>query len=201
MRDGRVQSFNVLQQRLNRKTVSDKLMSEFPAHLRAYDLLVDGEEDLRDSLTERRMRLERSGRARLNERRVDLPRWWRLRAGRSSRPHAQIRALPARAPTRKRWRASCSSDATRPIFPAEPGVLGGNGRTSLIIDAVLMYAQRVAASARPIIPTTRSGSGPRARMARSWCRWQGLFRLHRRGTHAHRPFRSPQHRRPLRPGA
>ena len=46
MRDGRVQSFNVLQQRLNRKTVTPKLLAEFPAHLRAYDLLVDGE-DLR----------------------------------------------------------------------------------------------------------------------------------------------------------
>src|SRR5260370_40427202 len=42
MREGRVQSFNVLQQRLNRKTVSPKLLAEFPAHLRAYDLLVEG---------------------------------------------------------------------------------------------------------------------------------------------------------------
>ncbi len=47
-RDGRVQSFNVLQQRLNRKTVTEKLIAEFPAHLRAYDLLADGAEDLRD---------------------------------------------------------------------------------------------------------------------------------------------------------
>ena len=48
MRDRRVQSFNVLQQRLNRKTVTGKLMAEFPAHLRAYDLLADGDEDLRE---------------------------------------------------------------------------------------------------------------------------------------------------------
>src|SRR5262249_15378112 len=41
LRDGRVQSFNVLQQRLNRKTVNAKLLAEFPAHLRAYDLLVE----------------------------------------------------------------------------------------------------------------------------------------------------------------
>ena len=39
MRDGRVQSFNVLQQRLNRKAVTPKLLADFPAHLRAYDLL------------------------------------------------------------------------------------------------------------------------------------------------------------------
>ena len=43
VRDGRVQSFNVLQQRLNRKAVTPKLLAEFPAHLRAYDLLVDGD--------------------------------------------------------------------------------------------------------------------------------------------------------------
>ena len=48
LREGRVQSFNVLQQRLNRKAVTPKLLLEFPAHLRAYDLLVDGTEDLRD---------------------------------------------------------------------------------------------------------------------------------------------------------
>src|SRR3712207_8895498 len=34
VREGRVQSFNVLQQRLNRKAVTPKLIAEFPAHLR-----------------------------------------------------------------------------------------------------------------------------------------------------------------------
>src|SRR5215831_18317352 len=58
MRDGRVQSFNVLQQRLNRKAVTPKLLAEFPAHLRAYDLLADGDEDLRGiPFVERRARL------------------------------------------------------------------------------------------------------------------------------------------------
>ncbi len=37
VREGRVQSFNVLQQRLNRATVSPKMLVEFPAHIRAYD--------------------------------------------------------------------------------------------------------------------------------------------------------------------
>src|ERR1700681_3018777 len=59
MRDGRVQSFNVLQQRLNRKTVTPKLLAEFPVHLRAYDLLVDGKDDLREQpFAARRARLE-----------------------------------------------------------------------------------------------------------------------------------------------
>ena len=48
LRDGRVQTFNVLQQRLNRKVVSPKLMKDFPIHLRAYDLLGDDENDLRE---------------------------------------------------------------------------------------------------------------------------------------------------------
>src|SRR5712664_239438 len=45
VRDGRVQSFNVLQQRLNRKTVTPKLIKDFPIHLRAYDLLADEAQD------------------------------------------------------------------------------------------------------------------------------------------------------------
>src|SRR3979411_3278215 len=84
VRDGRVQSFNVLQQRLNRKIVSPKLIKEYPIHLRAYDLLSDGETDLRTlPFVERRARLrplalvERGERletllARLDDPRVDL---------------------------------------------------------------------------------------------------------------------------------
>ena len=58
MRAGRVQSFNVLQQRLNRKIVTPKLLADFPAHLRVYDLLVEAEEDLREQpFAARRARL------------------------------------------------------------------------------------------------------------------------------------------------
>ena len=72
MRDRRVQTFNVLQQRLNRKTVTAKLMAEFPAYLRAYDLLADGDEDLRERpFAERRTRLENFV-ARLKETCIDL---------------------------------------------------------------------------------------------------------------------------------
>src|SRR3712207_314511 len=60
LRGGRVQSFNVLQQRLNRKAVTPKLLEEFPAHIRAYDVLAEGGEDLRGkTFAERRGRLER----------------------------------------------------------------------------------------------------------------------------------------------
>src|SRR5690606_3734695 len=59
LRDRRVQTFHVLPQRLNRKTVTPKLLKEFPIHLRAYDLLDDGDNDLRTlPFEERRTRLE-----------------------------------------------------------------------------------------------------------------------------------------------
>ena len=52
-------SFNALQQRLGRKTVSAKLLAEAPAFVRLYDLLFDGSEDVRSlSWTDRRRRLE-----------------------------------------------------------------------------------------------------------------------------------------------
>ncbi|HEV2575267.1 MAG TPA: cisplatin damage response ATP-dependent DNA ligase [Beijerinckiaceae bacterium] len=57
--DGKVQPFGVLQQRLNRKTVSAKLMADYPPHVRAYDLLYENGEDLRPlPFAQRRARLE-----------------------------------------------------------------------------------------------------------------------------------------------
>lgn len=44
---GEAASFNALQQRLGRKTVSAKMLAEAPAFVRLYDLLIDGSEDLR----------------------------------------------------------------------------------------------------------------------------------------------------------
>jgi DNA ligase-1 len=57
---GGAASFNALQQRLGRKSVSAKMLGDFPAFVRLYDILFDGQEDLRAlPLTERRKRLER----------------------------------------------------------------------------------------------------------------------------------------------
>ena len=56
---GEAASFNALQQRLGRKTVSAKMLADYPAFVRLYDILFDGEEDLRAlSWTDRRTRLE-----------------------------------------------------------------------------------------------------------------------------------------------
>ena len=59
IRDGKIAPFSDLQKRLNRKTVSKKLLAEYPAGIRAYDLLVDEGEDLRElPFDTRRARLE-----------------------------------------------------------------------------------------------------------------------------------------------
>ncbi|RVT89848.1 cisplatin damage response ATP-dependent DNA ligase [Sphingomonas crocodyli] len=56
---GAAASFNALQQRLGRKTVSAKMLSDYPAFVRLYDILLDGDEDLRElGWSERRKRLE-----------------------------------------------------------------------------------------------------------------------------------------------
>ena len=143
MREHRVQSFNVLQQRLNRKTVTPKLLAEFPAHLRAYDLLADGAEDLRERpFAERRRRLEDFV-ARLKEERVDLSplvefsTWDELIAAR--RNPAAAGAGPDAAAVEgvmlKR------RDAL--YLPGRPkGPWWKWKRDPFIVDAVLMYAQR-----------------------------------------------------------
>ncbi len=52
-------SFNALQQRLGRKIVSAKMLGDYPAFVRLYDILLDGTEDLRAlPWSDRRARLE-----------------------------------------------------------------------------------------------------------------------------------------------
>src|SRR3954447_11565798 len=57
---GAAASFNALQQRLGRKNVSAKMLGAYPAFVRLYDVLFDGNDDLRElRWDERRPRLER----------------------------------------------------------------------------------------------------------------------------------------------
>jgi DNA ligase 1 len=59
VRGGTVAPFNDLQQRLNRKTVTAKMLRDYPAFVRLYDILIDDGEDVRAlSFEERRERLE-----------------------------------------------------------------------------------------------------------------------------------------------
>jgi DNA ligase-1 len=143
LRKGRVQSFNVLQQRLNRKVVSPKLTKDYPIHLRAYDLLGEGNNDLRTlPFVERRERLEAFVR-KLDDPRVDLSptiafdSWEQL---------AAARADPASAG------AGDDAEAVEGVMLKRRDALYLPGRPKgqwwkwkrdpHIIDAVLMYAQR-----------------------------------------------------------
>ena len=59
LRDGEVAPFTDLERRLNRKTVSRKLLTDVPVAMVAHDLLIEAGEDLRDlSFDIRRKRLE-----------------------------------------------------------------------------------------------------------------------------------------------
>jgi hypothetical protein len=141
VRDGHVQSFNVLQQRLNRKTVNAKLLSKFPAHIRAYDLLVDGDEDLRGlPFMERRARLERFI-SRLDSPRVDISplvpftTWDSLAAARADPASAGADTKAVEGIMLKR--------RDSPYVPGRPkGLWWKWKRDPMTIDAVLMYAQR-----------------------------------------------------------
>ncbi|HUO97583.1 MAG TPA: cisplatin damage response ATP-dependent DNA ligase [Rhizomicrobium sp.] len=139
MRDGAVASFGELQQRLNRKTADAKLLTGFPAAIRAYDLLVDGEQDLRPlPFRERRQRLEAFV-ARSRSPRLDLSplvpfaTWDDVAALRASPPAGD--AERAEGLMLKRW--DSIYEAGRPKGPWFKWK-----RNPRLIDAVLMYAQR-----------------------------------------------------------
>jgi DNA ligase 1 len=143
MRQGRVQPFGDLQQRLNRKTVSVKAMADFPAHLRCYDLLAENGEDLRElPFTERRVRLE-SFVARLADPRIDLSplvpfaQWEEIAAARAD-PASAGAGQDAEAVEGLMLKRRDSA-----YVPGRPkGLWFKWKRNPFNVDAVLMYAQR-----------------------------------------------------------
>ncbi len=143
LRDRRVQSFNVLQQRLNRKTISPKLIQDFPAHIRAYDLLAEGTQDLRTlPFAERRARLEAFA-AGLDPERIDVS---------PIVPFADWDALTAARADPAQAGAGVDAEAVEgvmikrldsPYVPGRPkGLWFKWKRDPFVVDAVLMYAQR-----------------------------------------------------------
>ena len=139
MREGRAAPFGELQQRLNRKTTDLALLAKFPVGIRAYDLLLDGEEDLRRlPFAERRKRLEAFV-ARAKPPRVDLSplqpfaSWEELRELRAHPPDGDPQI--AEGLMLKRW--DSIYEAGRPKGPWFKWK-----RDPHLIDAVLMYAQR-----------------------------------------------------------
>jgi DNA ligase 1 len=65
-------SFNALQQRLGRKTVSKKMLEEYPAFVRLYDILIAEGEDLREHSWEQRRELLERFSDRLDPQRFDV---------------------------------------------------------------------------------------------------------------------------------
>jgi DNA ligase-1 len=126
LREGRVQSFNVLQQRLNRKTVNAKLLAEFPAHLRAYDLLVQGEPTCASLPSASGARGSKRCSQGSTMRASTSQPWCRSPPGTSSRPRAPIRLAPAQA----RCRGGRGRDAQAPRRALPAGrrrACGGSG--------------------------------------------------------------------------
>jgi DNA ligase-1 len=136
VRQGIVAPFADLQQRLNRKAPGPKLVREHPAHVRLYDMLFEGGEDIRGlAFDARRARLE-AWVARMQPRRMDLSplvpfsTWEDLAAIRAGVREAGIEGLMLK-------RADSAYLSGRPKGPWFKWK-----RDPLTIDAVLMYAQR-----------------------------------------------------------
>ena len=139
LREGRVASFGDLQQRLNRKTVDAKALAAFPAGIRAYDLLAENGVDTRTlPFAKRRRRLEAFV-SRLGQPRIDLSplqpfeTWEELAALRLDPPAGDPQV--AEGLMLKRW--GSTYEAGRPKGPWFKWK-----RDPMLIDAVLMYAQR-----------------------------------------------------------
>ncbi|HEY3779050.1 MAG TPA: cisplatin damage response ATP-dependent DNA ligase [Rhizomicrobium sp.] len=139
IRNGAFASFSELQQRLNRKSPDAKTIANYPAGIRAYDLLFENETDLRPlPFRERRMRLE-TFIARTNAPRIDLSpmvvfeSWEALARLRASPPPGDSRL--AEGLMLKRW--DSIYEAGRPKGPWFKWK-----RDPHLIDAVLLYAQR-----------------------------------------------------------
>ena len=134
--EGGAASFNALQQRLGRKTVSKKMLREFPAFVRLYDvLLLDGEDQRERPWTDRRTTLEKLM-GRLPDSHFDIS---RVVEARDFDHLAQIRE-------------GSRDDAIEGLMlkrKDSPYIAGRRvgywykwKRDPLLVDCVLMYAQR-----------------------------------------------------------
>jgi len=136
MRDGEVGPFNDLQQRLNRKQPTAKMLHDHPAAVRLYDLLREGSEDLRGlPFIDRRRRLDvwygDAPRPRLDlSPLIPFATWDELRALRDGARDRGIEGIMLK-------HADSLYVSGRPKGPWFKWKRG-----ALTLDAVLMYAQR-----------------------------------------------------------
>ncbi len=132
----RVAPFADLQQRLNRKQVSARMLRDFPVGVRLYDMLFDGERDIRAlPFDARRARLE-TWFATMHPARMDLS------------SLIEFAAMDDLARLREGARAASMEGimlkrADSPYLPGRPkGLWWKWKRDPHTVDAVLMYAQR-----------------------------------------------------------
>ncbi len=130
-------SFNDLQQRLNRKVAAPKQMAELPGFVRVYDMLFDGDEDIRALGWEaRRQRLE-AWFATNPQTRMDLS---------EILPFSQwtdLAALRRQGADEHGHEGVMIKLRTAPYVPGRPkGFWFKWKRDPNVVDAVLMYAQR-----------------------------------------------------------
>ena len=133
---GRTATFSDLQQRLNRKTVSSKMLRDYPVFVRAYDLLQAGDEDMRPRIYAERREALADFLGRLDPARFDVSRnidfrdWGQLEALRVAPPHPIIEGVMLK----RRDSLYLAGRPKGPWFKWK--------RDPHKVDAVLMYAQR-----------------------------------------------------------
>ncbi len=136
VRDGQVAPFADLQQRLNRKVVSARMMADYPVGIRLYDMLFDAAEDVRPlPFDARRERLE-AWYARTRPARMELSELIRF----ASLDELMVLRDGARAASIEGLMLKRGDAAYVP--GRVKGLWWKWKRDPLSIDAVLMYAQR-----------------------------------------------------------
>ncbi len=136
VRNGEVAPFADLQQRLNRKSVTRAMLTKYPVHVRFYDALEIGGEDLRGSpFTARRARLEE----------------WHREFGPHHSDLSEVLAFDDKDQLRSRWEATREEGIEglmlkRKDSPYLSGRPKGHWwkwkRAALTADCVLLYAQK-----------------------------------------------------------
>jgi DNA ligase-1 len=136
VRDGVVAPFADLQQRLNRKSVTRAMLGAYPAHVRFYDALEIGGEDLRGMVfSARRQRLEQ----------------WHAQSHPPRSDVSELLAFGSKEALKAAWEATRAEGIEglmlkRKDSPYLPGRPKGQWykwkRQALTADCVLLYAQR-----------------------------------------------------------
>jgi DNA ligase-1 len=136
VRNGHVAPFGDLQQRLNRKSVTRAMLKDFPVHVRFYDALEIGGEDLRGlPLTARRKRLED----------------WHREYGPPYSDLSEVLAFDSKEALKARWEGTREEGIEGLMLKRKDSLyLAGRPkghwykwkRAALTADCVLLYAQK-----------------------------------------------------------